>query len=242
MSENNMSENNMSENNMSENNMSENNMSREQRLSAIPIAVQLEMLETQKRNLEYDLEFFNRELESLLSENDEEAAYQRMIADEETRDIAIQAYISGVDEEGVKFALLNTPLGRQFSEEYNNMIRYESLNDTTSEEYILCKRRYNILHEEMETLRIQEFERLERDKETAITRAIASANAHWIIDEGIQNYEAEIETIKTRIRAIDSMKDRLLTLQLRRAQGIKRQRRTIYKKGKKGKSTRRRRL
>ena len=216
---------------MSENNMSENNM-----------AVQLAMLETQKRDLEYDLEHFKSELEYWLSENDEEAAYQFMIADEETRDIAIRAYISGVDEEGVKYSLLNTPLGHQFREEYKNMSWYDYLNDTTSEEYILCKRRYDILLEEMETLRIQEFERLERDKETAIARAIASSNAHWVINSGTKEYEEEIERIKTQIHAIDSTKDRLLTLQLRRAQGIKRQRRTIYKKGKKGKSTRRRRL
>jgi hypothetical protein len=110
-------------------------------------------------------------------------------------------------------------------------------NTTTSDACRRSEARLAKLHKRLDRRRSQAFNALTTQAERAENAFFASRDAHALINREYIDLESTLRDLETALSAIVDEEARL-----NRGRGQKRQHHAIYKRGKKGKNTRKKRL
>jgi hypothetical protein len=206
-----------------------------QRLSPNTINIRLGELEIQRRELEQRLRPLRLRLLELTEQ--EELALLRVIEDRHRLRVATDA----AEDRGLTSAtnrnLRQSNLALALREEVYKIKQHYANNTTTSDACRRSEARLAKLHERLARRRSQAFNALATQAERAENAFIASRDAHESINRERINIISTLRQLETALSAVVDEEARL-----NRGRGKKKQRRTTYKRDKKGKNTRKRRL
>jgi len=205
-----------------------------QRLSPNTINIRLGELEIQRRELEQRLRPLRLRLLELTEQ--EELALLRVIEDRHRLRVATDA----AEDRGLTSAtnrnLRQSNLALALREEVYKIKQHYANNTTTSDACRRSEARLAKLHERLARRRSQAFNALATQAERAENAFIASRDAHESINRERINIISTLRQLETALSAVVDEEARL-----NRGRGKKKQRRTTYKRDKKGKNTRKRR-
>jgi hypothetical protein len=206
-----------------------------QRLSPNTLNIRLGELETQRRELEEYLRPLRLRLTELTEQ--EELARLRAIEDSHRLRVATDA----AEDRGLTSAtnrnLRQSNLALALREEVYKIKQHYANNTTTSDACRRSEARLAKLHERLARRRSQAFNALTTHAERAENAFFASRDAHALINREYIDLESTLRELETALSDVVDEEARL-----NRGRGKKRQRRATYKRGKKGKNTKKRRL
>ena len=192
-------------------------------------------LETQRRELEERLIPLRLQLTDLTNQG--ELARNR--ATEDMRRLRVAA--DAADDRGLTSAtnrnLNQSNLVLALREEVYKIKQHYANNTTTSDACRRSEARVAKLHERVDKRRSQAFNALTTQAERAENAFFVSRDAFALINRELLDLISTIRELETALSAVVDEEARL-----NRGRGKKRQRRATYKRGKKGKNTRKRRL
>jgi len=206
-----------------------------QRLSPNSINIRRGELETQRRDLEERIRPLRLRLTDLT--NQEELVRNRVTEDRHRFQLARDA----ADDRGLTSTtnrnLRQSNLALALREEVYKIKQHYANNTTTSDACRRSEARVAKLHERLDRRRSQAYNALTTQAERAENASFASRDAYNLINRELVDVVSTLRQLEDELSAVIDEEARL-----NRGRGKKRQRRTTYKKGKKGKHTRRRRL
>ena len=192
-------------------------------------------LETQRRELEERIRLLRLRLTDLTNQG--ELARNRATEDMRRLRVATDA----ADDRGLTSAtnrnLNQSNLALALREEVYKIKQHYANNTTTSDACRRSEARVAKLHERVDKRRSQAFNALTTQAERAVNAFFASRDAFALINRELLDLISTIRELETALSAVVDEEARL-----NRGRGKKRQRRATYKRGKKGKNTRKRRL
>ena len=137
----------------------------------------------------------------------------------------------------ININLKQSNLALAIREEAYKIKQHYDNNTTNSEACSRSDARVEKLHTRLEKRRCQAYKALEEQAQRAENALLASRAAHTLINSELASVTSTLRQLETALSAIADEEARLNL-----GRGRKRQRRTTYKKGKKGKHTKKRRL
>ena len=191
-------------------------------------------LETRRRELEERLIPLRLRLTDLI--NQEELARLRVIEDRHRLRVATDAAEDRELTSATNRNLRQSNLALALREEVYKIKQHYANNTTTSDACIRSQARVAKLHERLDKRRSQAYNALTTQAVRAENAFFASRNALESINRERINLESTLRELETALSAVVDEEARL-----NRGRG-KRQRRATYKRGKKGKNTRKRKL